>query len=67
MPSVIKMFPLQNLHTSAFHTYIGGATAFGFYLDMICLVYLASILSIFILIDFGKHQIITREVIDKVG
>ncbi|NP_001296082.1 probable multidrug resistance-associated protein lethal(2)03659 [Plutella xylostella] len=51
---LIKNFDdCQNLHTSAFHTYIGGATAFGFYLDMICLVYLASILSIFILIDFA--------------
>ncbi|XP_075985131.1 ATP-binding cassette subfamily C member 4-like isoform X2 [Anticarsia gemmatalis] len=43
----------QDLHTSAFYTFIGGSTAFGFYLDGLCLVYLGIIMCIFLLIDFS--------------
>nr|ADH16740.1 ABC transporter family C protein ABCC2 [Heliothis virescens] len=43
----------QNLHTSAFHTFFGGSTAFGLYLDTLCLIYLGVVMSIFILGDFG--------------
>nr|UMW71136.1 ABC transporter subfamily C2 [Spodoptera frugiperda] len=44
----------QNLHTSAFYTFLGGSTAFGLYLDTLCLIYLGIIMSIFILGDFGE-------------
>ncbi|KAH9634039.1 hypothetical protein HF086_001241 [Spodoptera exigua] len=42
----------QNLHTSAFYTFLGGSTAFGLYLDALCLIYLGIVMSIFILGDF---------------
>ncbi|KAI5634801.1 ABC transporter domain-containing protein [Phthorimaea operculella] len=44
----------QDTHSSAFYTYIGGTSAFGLYLDWMCLTYLAIILAIFILLDFGS-------------
>ncbi|CAH0699047.1 unnamed protein product [Spodoptera exigua] len=44
----------QNLHTSAFYTFLGGSTAFGLYLDALCLIYLGIVMSIFILGDFGE-------------
>nr|ADH16744.1 ABC transporter family C protein ABCC2 [Heliothis subflexa] len=43
----------QNLHTSAFYTFFGGSTAFGLYLDTLCLIYLGVVMSIFILGNFG--------------
>ncbi|KAL0850177.1 hypothetical protein ABMA28_012050 [Loxostege sticticalis] len=43
----------QNLHSSAFFTFIGGSSAFGLYIDVLCLVYFGLVLAIFILIDFG--------------
>ncbi|XP_026726077.1 multidrug resistance-associated protein 4-like [Trichoplusia ni] len=43
----------QDLHTSAFYTFMGGSTAFGLYLDAMCLVYLGVILAIFLLGDFS--------------
>ncbi|XP_072936018.1 ATP-binding cassette sub-family C member 4-like [Epargyreus clarus] len=44
----------QDLNTSAFFTFLGGSSAFGLYLDMICLMYLACIIMIFLFIDFGE-------------
>ncbi|XP_063890832.1 uncharacterized LOC110383917 [Helicoverpa armigera] len=50
----MKLFDeAQNLHTSAFHTFFGGSTAFALYLDTLCLTYLGVVMSIFILGDFG--------------
>ncbi|CAG9783021.1 unnamed protein product [Diatraea saccharalis] len=43
----------QNLHSSAFYTFLGGSSAFGLYLDVLCLVYLGLIMATFILLDFG--------------
>ncbi|KAM3966702.1 ATP-binding cassette subfamily C member 4 [Aphomia sociella] len=42
----------QDLHSSAFYTYVGGSSAFGLYLDTVCLSYLGIVLCIFLLIDF---------------
>ncbi|XP_026726078.1 multidrug resistance-associated protein 4-like [Trichoplusia ni] len=42
----------QDLHTSAFYTFTGGSSAFGMYLDGLCLAYLGIILAIFLLGDF---------------
>lgn len=51
---LLEMFDnAQNLHTSAFYTFVGGSTAFGLYLDALCLVYLGVILTIFLVIDFS--------------
>ncbi|XP_052753897.1 ATP-binding cassette sub-family C member 4-like [Galleria mellonella] len=47
----------QDLHSSAFYTYLGGSSAFGLYLDAICLAYLGMILCIFILVEFDEHVI----------
>ncbi|XP_059049333.1 ATP-binding cassette sub-family C member 4-like [Achroia grisella] len=47
----------QDLHSSAFFTYIGGSSAFGLYLDGICLAYLGLVLCIFILIEFDETVI----------
>ncbi|XP_050352389.1 uncharacterized protein LOC126774816 [Nymphalis io] len=51
---LLKMFDdAQDLNSSAFYTFLGGSSAFGLFLDILCLVYLGVILAIFILIDFG--------------
>ncbi|CAH0600504.1 unnamed protein product [Chrysodeixis includens] len=42
----------QDLHTSAFYTFTGGSSAFGMYLDALCLAYLGIVLAIFLLGDF---------------
>ncbi|KAL4709193.1 hypothetical protein ACJJTC_008121 [Scirpophaga incertulas] len=44
----------QNLHTSAYYTFVGGNSAFGMYLDMLCLTYLSVVMATFILVDFGN-------------
>ncbi|KOB64158.1 ABC transporter family C protein ABCC2, partial [Operophtera brumata] len=44
----------QNLHTSAFYTFLGGSTGFGLYLDGLCLVYLGVIMALFIVVDFSS-------------
>ncbi|XP_046974021.1 uncharacterized protein LOC124540463 [Vanessa cardui] len=52
---LLKMFDdAQDLNSSAFYTFLGGSSAFGLFLDLLCLVYLGVILAIFILIDFGS-------------
>ncbi|XP_059049067.1 ATP-binding cassette sub-family C member 4-like [Achroia grisella] len=43
----------QDLHTSAWNGYLGGGSAFGFYLDTMCLVYLTCIIFAFLYLDFG--------------
>ncbi|CAH2068593.1 unnamed protein product, partial [Iphiclides podalirius] len=43
----------QDLHTSAWYGYLGGGSAFGFYLDTMCLIYLATIIFVFLYLDFG--------------
>nr|ASU47347.1 ABCC2 [Cnaphalocrocis medinalis] len=48
-----KFDQAQNLNSSAFYTFLGGSSAFGMYIDALCLVYLGLVMSIFILIDFG--------------
>ncbi|RVE50388.1 hypothetical protein evm_004925 [Chilo suppressalis] len=42
----------QNLHSSAFYTFLGGSSAFGLYLDALCLVYLGLVMTIFIVFEF---------------
>ncbi|KAJ0181179.1 hypothetical protein K1T71_003264 [Dendrolimus kikuchii] len=44
----------QDLHSSAFYTFIGGSNAFGMYLDVLCLVYLGVIFTLFLMVDFGS-------------
>lgn len=51
---VILFLLFQNLNSSAFYTFLGGSSAFGMYIDVLCLVYLGIVMCIFILIDFGK-------------
>nr|UEO57356.1 ABCC2 [Conogethes punctiferalis] len=48
-----KFDQAQNLNSSALHTFLGGSSAFGMYIDGLCLTYLGIILAIFIFIDFG--------------
>lgn len=43
----------QDLHSSAWNGYLGGGTTFGFYLDTMCLLYLTTVILVFIFIDFG--------------
>ncbi|CAG5018109.1 unnamed protein product [Parnassius apollo] len=43
----------QDLHTSAWYGYLGGGFTFGFYLDTLCLVYLSSVIFVFLYLDFG--------------
>ncbi|CAK1599798.1 unnamed protein product [Parnassius mnemosyne] len=43
----------QDLHTSAWYSYLGGGVTFGFYLDTMCLVYLSSVIFVFLYLDFG--------------
>ncbi|CAK1599799.1 unnamed protein product [Parnassius mnemosyne] len=51
---LITMFDeAQDLNSSAFYTYLGGSAAFGLYLDILCLIYLGTIITIFLLFDFG--------------
>lgn len=45
---------LQDLHSSAWNGYLGGGTTFGFYLDTMCLLYLTTVILVFIFIDFGN-------------
>lgn len=42
----------QDLHTSAWNGYLGGGVTFGFYLDALCIVYLAIVIFVFIYLDF---------------
>ncbi|XP_047534615.1 uncharacterized protein LOC125069235 [Vanessa atalanta] len=52
---LLKMFDdAQDLNSSALYTLLGGSSAFGLFLDLLCLVYLGVILAVFILIDFGS-------------
>ncbi|KAJ0181177.1 hypothetical protein K1T71_003262 [Dendrolimus kikuchii] len=44
----------QDLHTSAWNGYLGGGTCFGFYLDTMCLLYLSTIIFVFLYVDFGS-------------
>ncbi|KAG6463316.1 hypothetical protein O3G_MSEX013801 [Manduca sexta] len=44
----------QDLHTAAWNGYLGGGTTFGFYLDTMCLIYLTTIIFVFLYIDFGN-------------
>ncbi|CAG9107766.1 unnamed protein product [Plutella xylostella] len=43
----------QDLHTYAWNGYLGGGTTFGLYLDTICLVYMTTVIFVFLYIDFG--------------
>ncbi|XP_072936036.1 ATP-binding cassette sub-family C member 4-like [Epargyreus clarus] len=43
----------QDLHTSAWNAFICGGSTLGFYLDTICLIYLASVIFVFLYLDFG--------------
>ncbi|XP_050673621.1 ATP-binding cassette subfamily C member 4-like [Leptidea sinapis] len=44
----------QDLHTSAWNSFLGGGTTFGFYLDVMCQVYLTVIIFVFLYLDFGN-------------
>lgn len=48
------MFHLQDLHTAAWNGYLGGGSAFGLYLDTMCLIYLSVVIFVFLFLDFGK-------------
>lgn len=54
------IFYFQNLHTSAFYTFVGGSTAFGLYLDGLCLIYLGVVMALFIVVDFSKLLKMTK-------
>ncbi|XP_013195380.2 ATP-binding cassette sub-family C member 4 isoform X2 [Amyelois transitella] len=43
----------QDLHTAAWNSYLGGGSAFGFYLDTMCLVYLSCVIFVFLYLDLG--------------
>lgn len=43
----------QDLHNSAWNSYLAGGTTFGFWLDSVCLIYLTCIIFVFLFIDFG--------------
>lgn len=43
----------QNLHTAAWNGFLGGGATFGFYLDSLCCIYLATIIFVFLYVDFG--------------
>nr|AKC34055.1 ABCC3 protein [Spodoptera litura] len=43
----------QDLHTTSWNSYLNGGTTFGFYLDTMCLVYMTTIIFVFLFIDFG--------------
>ncbi|KAL4709197.1 hypothetical protein ACJJTC_008125 [Scirpophaga incertulas] len=44
----------QDVHTAAWNSYICGGSSFGLYLDTMCLVYLATVIFVFIYLDFGN-------------
>ncbi|XP_063373668.1 ATP-binding cassette sub-family C member 4-like [Cydia amplana] len=44
----------QDLHSSAFYTFLGAQSAFGLYLDYLCLAYLGTIIAVFLVVDFGE-------------
>ncbi|CAK1548558.1 unnamed protein product [Leptosia nina] len=51
---LLKMFDqAQDTNSSAFFSFLGGASAFGFYLDTIGLIYLGTVIAIFLFIDLG--------------
>ncbi|XP_028160238.1 probable multidrug resistance-associated protein lethal(2)03659 [Ostrinia furnacalis] len=43
----------QDLHTASWNGYLCGGSSFGLYLDTVCLIYLTTVIFIFIYIDFG--------------
>nr|WBG67118.1 ABCC3 protein [Mythimna separata] len=43
----------QDLHTTSWNSYLNGGTTFGFYLDTMCLVYLTTVIFVFLFLDFG--------------
>ncbi|XP_068628826.1 ATP-binding cassette subfamily C member 4-like [Battus philenor] len=43
----------QDLHTSAWYGYLGGGCTFGFYLDTMCLIYITTVIFVFLYLDFG--------------
>nr|AUO38741.1 ABCC3 protein [Spodoptera frugiperda] len=51
---LIEQFDInQDLHTTSWNSYLNGGTTFGFYLDTMCLVYMTTIIFVFLFIDFG--------------
>nr|AJD79132.1 ABCC3 [Pectinophora gossypiella] len=44
----------QNLHTSAWNGYLCGGATFALYLDTMCLIYLGTIIFVFLYLDFGN-------------
>lgn len=44
----------QDLHSSAFYMFLGCKRAFGFWLDMHCVIYVAFVTLSFLIIDTGK-------------
>uniref|UniRef100_A0A1Y1K348 Multidrug resistance-associated protein lethal(2)03659 n=4 Tax=Photinus pyralis TaxID=7054 RepID=A0A1Y1K348_PHOPY len=45
----------QDLHSSAFYTFISISTAFGYFLDLFCVVYIATVTVSFLLYDTGSQ------------
>ncbi|GBP41931.1 hypothetical protein EVAR_31694_1 [Eumeta japonica] len=41
----------QDLHTAAWNGFLGGGAAFGLYLDTLCVIYLATIIFVFLYLD----------------
>ncbi|CAH0405949.1 unnamed protein product [Chilo suppressalis] len=43
----------QDLHTAAWNGYLCGGSSFGLYLDSMCLIYLTTVIFVFLYMDFG--------------
>ncbi|XP_021200213.3 ATP-binding cassette sub-family C member 4 [Helicoverpa armigera] len=43
----------QDLHTTSWNSYLNGGTTFGFYLDTMCLIYMTTVIGVFLFVDFG--------------
>lgn len=47
----------QDLHSSAYFSFISTSRAFGYWLDMVCMVYIAAVVLSFLLIGNGESTI----------
>ncbi|KAI8429862.1 hypothetical protein MSG28_000362 [Choristoneura fumiferana] len=54
IPSAVLMllFFFADMHTAAWNGFLVGGATFGFYLDTLCLIYLATVIFVFLFVDF---------------
>ncbi|KAF5277747.1 hypothetical protein FQR65_LT03727 [Abscondita terminalis] len=45
----------QDVHSSSYYTYISISTAFGYFLDLCCVMYIATVTTSFLFIDTGNY------------